>query len=214
MIRLLRQKAIDKEAQAKDRMLGEREIELFNRLEARGEPDKERYNKEIYKQYLSKFVQRGANMKKHRLAEMIKPNYVTQEQVKKMIDDKYRQGNFNIKSEEEIKKLYEVGENVFNNMEDPQNSLNTVSAKDYNRVLVKKLYEISSNVSAEQLNSIINDNIKTENEFELNVPSQSSSHVAFPSSFKEEEEEKLPGEGDGESEDDTDNETIGGESSN
>jgi hypothetical protein len=54
-------------------------------------------------------VERGANMKDvYRLPEMIKPNYITQAQVKKMIDDKYRRGNFNIKTEDEIKKLYEV----------------------------------------------------------------------------------------------------------
>jgi hypothetical protein len=80
---------------------------------------------------------------------------------------------------------------------------------DETRDFSKKLYEIAKNVSAEQLNSIINDNIKTENEFQLNVPSTSSSLAAFPSSFKD--EPKLPGEGD-ESEDDTDNETTGGAS--
>jgi hypothetical protein len=85
-------------------------------------------------------------------------------------------------------------------MEDPEDSMKTVSAKDYNRTLPKKLYEISSDVSADQLNSIINDNIKIENENNLNVPSQSSSLAAFPNSFKKEGEELLPGEGE-ESED-------------
>jgi hypothetical protein len=56
MIRLLRKKKIDKDAEAESRKLGDREIEIFNRLEARADPDKERYNKYIYKPYLSKFV--------------------------------------------------------------------------------------------------------------------------------------------------------------
>jgi hypothetical protein len=51
-------------------------------------------------------VKRGANMdkNKYRVPEMIKPNYVTPEQLKKMIDAKYRRGDFNIKSEDEINK--------------------------------------------------------------------------------------------------------------
>jgi hypothetical protein len=52
-----------------------------------------------------------------------------------MINDKYRRGDFNIKSEDEIRRLYEVAENVFNNMEDPHDSLNTVSAQTYDRNL-------------------------------------------------------------------------------
>jgi hypothetical protein len=121
MIRLLKQKKIDKDADAESHRLGDREIEIFNRLKARGNPDRELYNKQLYQPYLKKFVNRGANMdkNKYRLPEMIKPNYVTPDQVKKMIDAKYRWGEFNIKSDEEIKKLYEVTENVFNNMEDP-----------------------------------------------------------------------------------------------
>jgi hypothetical protein len=80
MIRLLKQKAIDKEILAKERMLGEKEIKIFNRLEARGDPDKKKHNKEIYDPYLSRLVNRGANMdkNKYRLPEMIKPNYITQ----------------------------------------------------------------------------------------------------------------------------------------
>jgi hypothetical protein len=107
MIRLLRQKKIEKDREADEHRLGDREIEIFNRLEARADPDKERYNKQIYEPFLKKFVNRGANMNKdmYRLLEMIKPNYVTPEQVKKMIDDKYRRENFNIKSDEDIKKL-------------------------------------------------------------------------------------------------------------
>jgi hypothetical protein len=146
MIRLLRQKAIDKEELAQSRKLGDKKIALFNRLEARGDPDRELYNQQIYEPYLKKFVDRGANMKDvYRLPEMIKSNYVTPEQVKKMIDAKYRRGSFNIKSDKDIKKLYEVTENVFNHMEDPKNSLNTVSAQTYDRNLTDKLYEISSN---------------------------------------------------------------------
>jgi hypothetical protein len=52
MIRLLRQKKIDKDAEAKEHMLGDKEIEIFNRLEARAHPDKLRYNKQIYEPYL------------------------------------------------------------------------------------------------------------------------------------------------------------------
>jgi hypothetical protein len=156
-------------------------------------------------------VRRGVNMNKYRVPEMIKPNYVTLDQVKKMIDDKYRRGAFNIKSEDEIKKLYEVAENVFNNMEDPDDALKTVSASNYNRNLTNKLYEISNNVSQQQLSNIIDENIKIENENNLNVPSLSSSAYSDLDSFKEEDNEKLlPGES-GDSEDDTD---TGGESSN
>jgi hypothetical protein len=146
---------------------------------------------------------------KFRLLEIIKPNYVTPEQVRKMIDAKYRWGEFNIKSEDELKKLYEVTENVFNNEEDPQNSMKTVSAKDYDRVLANKLYEISSNVGQEQLQNIINDNIKIDNENNLNVPSSSSSSFSDLSSFKEEDKE-LPGEGMN-SEDETDTDISGAE---
>jgi hypothetical protein len=171
MIRLLRQKAIDKEELAQSLKLGDKEIALLNRLEARGDPDKELYNQQIYELYLKKFVQRGANMdkNKYRLLEMIKPNYITLEQVKKMIDAKYRRGEFNIKSEDEIKKLYEVTENVFNNMEDPQNSMKTVNARDYDRVFANKLYDIANHDNNEQLQTIIDDNIKTENEMNFDV---------------------------------------------
>jgi hypothetical protein len=94
MIRLLRQKKIDKDAEAESHRLGDREIEIFNRLEARADPDKERYNKEIYEPFLKKFVNRGANMNQgiYRLPEMIKPNYVTQAEGKQMINDKYKRG--------------------------------------------------------------------------------------------------------------------------
>jgi hypothetical protein len=207
MIRLLKQKAADKEAFAKDRMLGEKEIEIFNRLEARGDPDKELYNTQIYERYLSNFVNRGQNMNKntYRLPEMIKPNYVTPADVKKMIDAKYRKGSFNIKSNEELKRLYEVAENVFNNMEDPQNSLKTVSAKDYDRVLANKLYEISNNVGPQQVQSIVDENMKIEEKI-LNLPDHSTS---IPTSFfKNDDEKRILGDRDGESEDETDTQTA------
>jgi hypothetical protein len=98
-------------------------------------------------------------------------------------------------------------------MEDPQNSMNAVSAQTYDRNLTNKLYEISNNVSQQHLQNIINDNIKTENEFNLNVPSSSSSSFSDLSSFKKEDDGELPGEG-MDSEDDTNDETTGGESSN
>jgi hypothetical protein len=47
MIKLLKQKAADKEKLAEERKLGDREIEIFNRLEARGDPDRELHNKKI-----------------------------------------------------------------------------------------------------------------------------------------------------------------------
>jgi hypothetical protein len=147
MIILLKQKAIDKKKLADERILGEKEIEIFNRLEARGDPDKKLNNEEIYELYLSKFVKRGANMNKYSLPEMIKPNYVSFDVVKKMIDNKYKWGKFNIKSKEELKKLYEVAENLFNNMEDPKDAMKTVNA-NYNRSLDDKLYEISNNITS------------------------------------------------------------------
>jgi hypothetical protein len=66
MIRLLRQKKIDKDELAESRKLGEKEIAVFNRLEERGDPDRERYNQKIYEPYLSQFVKRGANMSKYK----------------------------------------------------------------------------------------------------------------------------------------------------
>jgi hypothetical protein len=154
------------------------------------------------------------NKDMYRLPEMIKPNYITPEQVKKMIDDKYRRGSFSIKSEEDIKKLFEVTENVFNHMEDPKDSLNTVSARTYDRNLTDKLYDISNNVSPQQLQNIIDENIKIENENSLGVPSSSSSSFLDLDAFKKEGDDELPIAGYGsDSEDDTDNETTGAESS-
>jgi hypothetical protein len=142
---------------------------------------------------LKKFVNRGANMNKdmYRLLEMIEPNYVTPEQVKRMIDDKYRRGQFNIKSEDDIKKLYEVTENVFIHMEDPQDSIKTVSARIYDRNLTDKLYDISKNVGPQQLQNIVAENIKIENEMNFNVPSSSSSSFSDLEAFKKEGDDEL-----------------------
>jgi hypothetical protein len=129
-----------------------------------------------------------------------------------MIDAKYRQGSFNTKSKEELKKLYEVAENVFNNMEDPEDSLKTVNAQNYDRVLENKLYEISNNVSPQQLQSIISENIKTENQ-NLSFPSTNSIADVLPNFFEEEQKEKMIGDREGDSEDETETQTEG-ESSN
>jgi hypothetical protein len=96
-------------------------------------------------------------------------------------------------------------------MEDPQDWLNTVSAANYDRKLTNKLYEISSNIGALQLQDIISDNIKIENENNLNIPSSSSSSFSDLDSFKE--EDKGLARENIDSEDETDNETAGGESS-
>jgi hypothetical protein len=143
---------------------------------------------------------------------MIKPNYVTPAQVKKMIDDKYRRGNFNIKSDEDIKKLYEVTENVFNHMEDPRNSLKTVSARNYDRNLTDKLYDISNNVGPQQLQNIIDENIKIRNEDSLGVPSSSSSSFSDLDSFKKEGDDELSMAGYGSDESETDADISGGAS--
>jgi hypothetical protein len=145
---------------------------------------------------------------------MIKPNYVSQTDVKKMIDDKYRRGDFNIKSEEDLKKLYEVTENVFNHMEDPEDAIKTVSARNYDRNLTKKLYEISNNVGPQQLQNIVADNIKIENEMNLNVPSSSSSSFSDLDSFKKEDDDEFSMGGYGSDKSETqNNQTTGGESS-
>jgi hypothetical protein len=90
-------------------------------------------------------VGRGFNMndKKYRIPKMIVSNYVLFERVKDMIDKKYRKGVFNIKSPKEMEKLFKVIKNVFNNLEDPDGSLNTVTA---NRTgdFSKKLYDIAN----------------------------------------------------------------------
>jgi hypothetical protein len=99
-------------------------------------------------------------------------------------------------------------------MGDPKDSLNIVSARTYDRNLTDKLYDISNNVSPQQLQNIIDENIKIENENSLGVPSSSSSSFLDLDGFKKEGDEELPIAGcGGDSEDDTDNETTGGESS-
>jgi ribosome assembly protein YihI (activator of Der GTPase) len=74
---------------------------------------------------------------------MIKPEYVKQQDVRKMTDNKYKQGSFNIKSQAELEKLYKVAANLFNNMKDRKNAMKTLDADD-SRSLDDKLYEISS----------------------------------------------------------------------
>jgi hypothetical protein len=115
MVRLLKQKAIDRNAQAKDRELGPEQLAIYNEIAARGDDDTSAYNEKIYKPYLSKFV--------NRMPEMIIPSYISKDKVRQMIYNKCKKGNFNIKSPEEMQKLIEVSENVFNNMEDPRTLL-------------------------------------------------------------------------------------------
>jgi hypothetical protein len=74
---------------------------------------------------------------------MIKLGYVKLVDVKMMIDKMYKQNIFNIKREAEMKKLYEVAENAFNKMEDPQNALLTLSQNNV-RTLTCKLYTKST----------------------------------------------------------------------
>jgi hypothetical protein len=91
-------------------------------------------------------------------------------------------------------------------MKNQKNSFNTVSASNYNRNLTDKLYEISSNVGPQQLQDIISDNIKIENENSLNIPSSSSSSFSDLNSFKQ-EDKGLAGEFE-DSEDETENESA------
>jgi hypothetical protein len=164
MIRLLKQKAIDKNALAKDRELRPEELVIYNKITVRGDDDMNAYNENIYKPYLSRFVGRGLNMndKKYRIPEMIVPNYVSKEKVKQMIYDKYKKGNFNIKSPEEMEKLVEVSENVFNNMEDPAGSLSTMTS-DRSPDFSKKLYEIANDVTPAKYAEILKQNRTIEN---------------------------------------------------
>jgi hypothetical protein len=94
IIQLLRQKALDKEGLAEDRMLGANEIKIFNCLESRGGPYAEFYNKQVYKPYISKYVKRGANTEKYRVPQMIKRDYVSLADEKKMTDNKYKRISF------------------------------------------------------------------------------------------------------------------------
>jgi hypothetical protein len=98
-------------------------------------------------------------------------------------------------------------------MEDPGDAFKTVSARNYNRNLTKKLYEISNNVGEQQLQNIVADNIKIENEMNLNAPSSSSSSFSDMSSFKKEDDElSMAGYG-SDSETETDETTGGGSES-
>jgi hypothetical protein len=150
MIRLLKQKAIDRNALGEERRLGPEELAIYNEIAARGDDDRNAYNKNIYKPYLSKFVDGGLNMMdgKYRMPEMIVPNYVSKEKVRQIINNKYKKGNFNIKSPEEMQKLVEISENVFNNMEDPAGALNKVTS-DRTYDFSKKLYDIANNVTSD-----------------------------------------------------------------
>jgi hypothetical protein len=63
MIRLLRQKAIDRKALTKVHELDHpEELQIYNELAARGDDDTNAYNENIYKPYLSRYVGRGLNM--------------------------------------------------------------------------------------------------------------------------------------------------------
>jgi hypothetical protein len=164
MIRLLKQKAKDKKDLMKERELGPEQLQIYNEIAARGGDDTNTYNKNIYKPYLSRFVNRGLNMKdgKYRMPEMNVPNYASKDKVKQMIYNKYRKGNFNIKSQQEMEKLVEVAENVFNNMEDPTGSLNTVNA-DTTRNFSNKLYDIMNDVTPTEYAKILKQNNAVEN---------------------------------------------------
>jgi hypothetical protein len=152
---------------AKERELVPEELAIYNEIAARGDDDTSAYNENIYKPYLSKFVGRGANMmdSKYRMPEMIVPNYASKEKVKQMIYNKYKKGNFNIKSPQEMEKLVEVSENVFNNMEDPRGSLSTITS-DTTPDFSKKLYEITNNVTPDQYKAILRQNRAVENAIE------------------------------------------------
>jgi hypothetical protein len=112
-------------------------------------------------------VDRGLNMNenKYRFPEMVVANYVSKNKVRQMINNKYKKGNFNIKSPAEMEKLVEVAENVFNNMEDPGGALNTVTA-DRTRDFSKKLYDIANNVTPDQYKAILKQNRAAESAIE------------------------------------------------
>jgi hypothetical protein len=123
------------------------ELAIYNEIAARGDHETSAYKERIYKPYLSQFVGRGANMNKdtYRIPEMIDRNYVSANRVKQKINNKYKKGEFYVKSILELNKLYEVAQNVINNMEDPENALQTIKS-DTTRYFSKKLYDIASNV--------------------------------------------------------------------
>jgi hypothetical protein len=76
-------------------------------------------------------------------------------------------------------------------MKDPKYAFKTVSARSYNRNLTDKLYDISNNVNQQQLQSIVADTMKIEDEMSLNLPSTSSS-FSHLDAFKKEGDEELP----------------------
>jgi hypothetical protein len=150
---------------AEERVLGPDELDMYNQIAARGDHDTRAYNERIYKPYLSQFVGRRANMNKdtYRIPEMIDRNYVFAARVKDMIDQKYKKGQFYIKSIPELNKLYDVAQNVIKNMEDPENALQTIKA-DTTRDFSKKLYNIASTVTPAAYENILKENYDVEEE--------------------------------------------------
>jgi hypothetical protein len=110
-------------------------------------------------------VGRGANMNKdtYRIPEMIDRNYVSTARVKDMIDNKYKKGDFYVKSIPELNKLYNVVQNVINNMEDPENAFQIIKA-DTTLDFSKKLYNIANNVTPTAHQNILNENYDVEEE--------------------------------------------------
>jgi hypothetical protein len=58
IIRVLRQKALDKEILGKNPKLDPNEIELFNQLESRGDPDTRLYEEQVFEPNFSKYMKR------------------------------------------------------------------------------------------------------------------------------------------------------------
>jgi hypothetical protein len=152
---------------AEERVLGPDELEIYNQIAARGDLDTRAYNERIYKPYLSQFVNRGGNMNKdmYRIPEMIDRSYVSYDRVKDMIDKKYKKGDFYVKSIPELNKLYDVAQNVINNMEDPENAFQTIKA-DTTRDFSTKLYNIASTVTPAAYENILKENYDVEDELE------------------------------------------------
>jgi hypothetical protein len=96
-------------------------------------------------------------------------------------------------------------------MEDPQDSMKTVSG-NYDRNLPDKLYDISKNVGPQQLQNIIDENIKIENENSFGVVSSSSSSFSDLDMFKKEGDDELSMAGYGSDESETDTDISGGAS--
>jgi hypothetical protein len=168
---LLRQKTADKKKLAKVRRLGPNELQIYNKIAARGDYDTNAYNERIHKPYLSKYVNRGLNMVdgKYRMPEIIVPNYISCDKVKQMIYNKCKKGYFNIKSPKELEKLVKVAENVFNSFEDPAGAFNTVSA-DRTRDFSKKLYDIANDITPEKYADILSENNAIENAIDTEAP--------------------------------------------